>query len=137
MKGKMNMYIITNVTSAGEYTPSKAETFDEAVNFMVETTIENYLAGVGDVAEFAEMSGLSEGFSYKELEEKGLTIEFLRWAQKVGGLNFFINEDIAYSRVTYDDDSFNLMHVYDVDKLLNLTDVREVEENMGEDDDEG
>ena len=111
------MYIITNVTGYGEYTPSKAKTFDEAVNFMVETTIENYLAGVGDVSEFAEMSGLPENFSYKELEEKGLTIEFLNWAEKAGGLNFFINEDSASSRVIYDDDTFNLMHVYDVDKL--------------------
>lgn len=111
------MYIITNVTGDGEYTPSKAETFDEAVNFLVETTVNNYLLGIGDVAEFAEMSDLSEDFSYEELEEKGLTIDFLRWAEKVGGLSFFINEDTAYSRVTYDDDSFNLMHVYNVDNL--------------------
>ena len=36
------MYIITNTTSEGEYTPSKAATFEEAQDFMYETTIENY-----------------------------------------------------------------------------------------------
>lgn len=29
------MFIITNTTPDGEYTPSKAETFEEAKNFML------------------------------------------------------------------------------------------------------
>ena len=111
------MYIITNVTDCGEYTPSKAETFDEAVDFMVGTTINNYINGVGEVSDFAEEVGISEDFSYEELKEKDLVNEFLNWAESVGGLNFSINEDDAHSRVTYDDDTFNLMHVYNLDKI--------------------
>lgn len=107
------MYIITNTTSEGEYTPSKADTFEEAKEFMLETTIENYVAGNADFSDFADETGTEECCDYEELKEKGLVKQFLDWMVK--------NNDGEYTEtstaVYYGDDSFNKMHIYNLDEI--------------------
>lgn len=107
------MFIITNTTPDGEYTPSKAETFEEAQDFMLETTIENYTAGNADFSDFADETETEECSTYAELKEKGLVKRFLDWMVE--------NNDGEYTEtstaVYYGDDSFNKMNIYNLDEI--------------------
>ena len=107
------MFIITNTTATGEYTPSKADTFEEAKDFMLETTIENYAAGNADFSDFADETETEECSSYAELKEKGLVDKFLEWAEENGDLTYTDKSTAVY----YSDDSFNKMTIYNTDEL--------------------
>lgn len=107
------MYIITNTTPTGEYTPSKAETFEEAQDFMYETTINNFIASGATFLSFSEWTDTDECSSYTELKEKGLVKQFLDWMTE--------SSDNEYTEIStavyYNDDSFNKMHIYNLDEI--------------------
>ena len=107
------MYIITNTTPTGEYTPSKAETFEEAQDFMVETTINNYTSSGYEFSEFAEQTDTEECSSYEELKERGLVRRFLDWMVENGDAEYSEKSTSVY----YDDDAFNKMTIYNLDEI--------------------
>ena len=91
------MFIITNTTHGKEYTPSKATTFEEAKAWLFECTAKNIRAYVKEDI-FADMSDAEvleraesnlDGFSYSE------------WG----------------TELWYDDNSYNIMNIYDLDKI--------------------
>ena len=92
------MFIITNTTMGGEYTPSKANTFEEAKAWLFECTANNIPAW--QEGEHEELSDMSD-------------VEILEWASE--------NLDVKFndwgSEIWYDDDSYNIMNIYDLDKI--------------------
>ena len=95
------MYIITNTTMGGEYTPSKAETLEEARRWLLECTANNIRAWKGD-------------------EEKSLSNmtneEVIEWAEENFSLcDFSFSPDS--SEIWYDDNSYNIMNIYNLDKI--------------------
>ena len=107
------MYIITNTTPIGEYTPSKAETFEEAQNFMYKTTINNYVSSGYGFPDFAEETNTEECSSYDELKAKNLVKSFLDWIVEQGDGEYTETSTTIY----YDADEFNEMNIYNLDEL--------------------
>lgn len=108
------MFIITNTTDIGEYTPSKTETFEEAQNFMYETTVNNYVAGVRDFSEFAKDTNTERCESYEELKQKNLLKTFLDWMSKDGTGSCYSEKSTT---VVYADSTFNKMTIYNLDEI--------------------
>ena len=94
-----DMYIITNTCLNGEYTPSKAETLKEARAWLFECTANNIRVWKGD--EYPELYNMSDE-------------EVLEWAEE-NLSDFSYNDDS--SEIYYDDDSYNIMNIYDLDKI--------------------
>lgn len=97
------MFIITNTTMGGEYTPSKAETFEEARAWLLECTANNIRAW--------------EGCEYPELNDMN-NEEVLEWAEEKaedGLIDFCFSNDS--SEIYYGDDSYNIMNIYNLDEL--------------------
>lgn len=91
------MYIITNSTLCGDYTPSTADTLEEARAWMQECTAENIRSSLeGDLC-----CGMTDA-------------EIIAWAKD--NLEYF-EFDEMHSYIQYNDDSYNLMHIYNVDDL--------------------
>lgn len=108
------MFIITNTTATGEYTPSKAKTFEEAQDFMYETTFNNYAAVYRDFSEFSKDMNIELCESYADLKQRNLVQAFIEWLNRD---NEHIHCAERATAVYYNDDSFNKMTIYDIDKL--------------------
>jgi hypothetical protein len=52
MAGTPEVYIVTNTTVLGEYTPSVFKKYKDAADFMIETTMKNIRDGFPDVPEY-------------------------------------------------------------------------------------
>lgn len=93
------MFIITNTTNGGEYTPSKAKTLAEAKKWLCECTADNIR-------------------SWKEDEEEALSDmsdkEVIKWAKE--NLSDFSFTPYS-SEIWYDDESYNIMHIYNLDDI--------------------
>ena len=97
------MYIITNTCLNGEYTPSKANTLEEARAWLFECTANNIRVWKGN--EYPELNDMSDE-------------EVLEWAEgkaEDGEIDFSYSNDS--SEIYYDDDSYNIMNIYDLDKI--------------------
>ena len=97
------MFIITNTTCGGEYTPSKAETFEEAKAWLFECTARNICAW--KASDYPELNDMSDE-------------EVLKWAEEQseeGEIDFCFSDNS--SEIYYDDDSYNIMNIYDLDKI--------------------
>ena len=97
------MFIITNTTNGGEYTPSKANTLEEARAWLFECTANNIRAWKG--CEYPELDNMTD--------EK--VIDWGKEKAKEGEIDFSFSKDS--SEIYYDDDSYNIMNIYDLDKL--------------------
>ena len=93
------MYIITNTTMGGEYTPSKAKTLEEAQKWLYECTANNIRAWKD--ACFPELKNMSDK-------------DVIVWAEK--NLNNFKFNNNS-SEIYYDNDSYNIMNIYNLDKI--------------------
>lgn len=93
------MYIVTNTTMGGEYTPSKAETLEEARQWLLECTANNIRI-------------------WKEDKEESLSDmtneEVIEWAKK-NLSDFSFSPD--NSEIWYDDESYNIMNIYNLDEI--------------------
>ena len=97
------MFIITNTTCGGEYTPSKANTFEEAKAWLFECTANNIRAWKGIV--YPELNDMSNE-------------EVLKWAEEQsenGEIDFYFSGDS--SEIHYDNNSYNIMNIYDLNKI--------------------
>jgi hypothetical protein len=97
------MYIITNTCLNGEYTPSKAETLEEAQAWLVECT-------AGNIRAWKE-------HRYPELNDMS-DKEVIEWAEEKaedGEIDFSFSKD--GSEIYYGDDSYNIMNIYDLDEI--------------------
>ena len=91
------MYIITNTCLNGEYTPSKAETLEEAKAWLKKCTVDN-------------IRGWKNGYKFlKDLSDDGV----IEWA-KCCLNDFEFDEDEMHSAIYYDDESYNIMNIYDI-----------------------
>ena len=100
------MFIITNCTDTGNYTPSKADTYEDAYAWMVECTAEN----------------IKKAYGYDIEEETGkkpdeLSVDdVIDWAEdNLDGYIFSIDDEKSY--VEYSDGSFNEMKIFDLTKI--------------------
>lgn len=100
------MFIITNCTDRGNYTPSKADTYEDAYIWMVECTAEN----------------IKMAYSHDIEEETGkkpdeLSVDdVIDWAEyNLDGYIFSIDNEKSY--VEYSDGSFNEMKIFDLTKI--------------------
>ena len=94
------MYIITNTTATGEYTPSKANTLEEAKAWLLECTAYNIRAWQGDELPSVDMT-----------DE-----EVIEWAKdNLVESEFKFTEDSSY--IEYDDGSYNRMQIYNLDEI--------------------
>ena len=98
------MFIITNTCSNGEYTPSKANTLEEAKEWLKRCTVDNLISWQSDKIE--EYWG-------KEIDEI-TDDEIIEWAKEELE-DFIFNEN--ESRIYYNDNSYNIMKIYDLDKI--------------------
>ena len=85
------MFIITNCTQYGNYTPSVVETKEEAVEWMRECTKNNILAANDDIDE-----NLSDDEIFKYAEDN---------------MNFKIYEN--ESKLYYPDGNYNIMQIFE------------------------
>lgn len=91
------MYIITNTCLNGEYTPSKAETLEEAKAWLKRCTAAN-------------IRGWKNEYKFlKEMSDDGV----IEWA-KCSLNDFEFDEDEMHSAIYYDDESYNIMNIYDI-----------------------
>lgn len=89
------MYIITNTCLNGEYTPSKAETLEEAKAWLKKCTVDN-------------IRGWKNGYKFlKDMSDDGV----IEWA-KCSLNDFEFDEDGMHSAVHYDDESYNIMNIH-------------------------
>ena len=96
--GEKHMYIITNTTSTGEYTPLKAKSLKKSKKIMLEMMADNIRSYRSDVAKLENMSDK----------------KVVKWAKK--HLEDFIFND-KESFISYDDETFNKIQIYDLKKL--------------------
>ncbi len=97
------MYIITNTCLNGEYTPSKAETLEEARAWLFECTADNIRVWKAD--RYPELNDMSDK-------------EVLDWAEEKaedGLIDFSFSND--GSEIYYGDDSYNIMNIYNIDEI--------------------
>jgi len=97
------MHIITNTTMGGEYTPSKANTYKEAQEWLKQCTAGNIRAWK-----------MNECPSLETMTDE----EVIAWAEdksEKGLIDFTISKDS--SEIYYDDDSYNIMNIYDLDEI--------------------
>ena len=97
------MYIITNTCLNGEYTPSKANTLEEAQAWLVECTADNIRAW--------------KESKYKELADM-TDEEVIEWAEdkaEDGLIDFCFSK--YGSEIYYGDDSYNIMNIYNLDEI--------------------
>ena len=91
------MYIVTNTTGLGEYTPSRFKKLENAKKWLIECTAENIR-------------------SWKEDEHDELLFmrnnKVIEWAKNNLGRNFEFSEE--HSLIVYGDGSYNLMNIYEV-----------------------
>lgn len=92
------MYIITNTTSTGEYTPIKAKSLKKSKKIMLEMMADNIRGYRSDVAKLEKMSDK----------------KVVKWAKK--HLEDFIFND-KESFISYDDETFNKMQIYNLKEL--------------------
>ena len=97
------MFIITNICQGGEYTPSKANTLEEARAWMLECTANNIR--VWKQREYPELTDMSNEDIIKWAEDKA----------ENGSIDFTFGKDS--SEIYYDDESYNIMNIYDLDKI--------------------
>lgn len=87
------MYIITNTCLNGEYSLSKAETLEEAKAWLKKCTVDN-------IRQYKFLNNMSDD-------------EVIEWA-KCNLNDFEFNEDGMHSAINYDDNSYNIMNIYDI-----------------------
>lgn len=102
------MYIITNRTPDGEYAPSATNSKKEAIEWLRECSINNYVAAYGPIV-FGKLTLVGE--AYNELKKVGLVDDFIR----------YVNNDKSGSRIDEDnsiiwylDESYNNMTIYEM-----------------------
>lgn len=100
------MFIITNCTDSGNYTPSKADTYKDAFAWMVECTADN----------------IRSAYHYEIEEDTGKSVDELSvddiidWAKdNLDGYIFDIDDEKSY--IEYSDGSFNEMKIFDLTKI--------------------
>ena len=92
------MYIITNITTVGEYTPSKANTLEEAKTWLLECTADNIRAWKDDLP--------------SEMTDE----EVIEWAtENLCESEFKFTEYSSY--IEYDDHSYNRMQIYNLNEI--------------------
>lgn len=105
------MYVITNRTPDGEYTPTITNSKEEAIDWLRECSINNYVAAYGPL-EFGNMILKYDAYDY--LVKAGLVEAFIE----------FINEDVAETEscskiddessiIWYMDETYNNMTIYE------------------------
>ena len=100
------MFIITNCTQEGNYTPSKADTYEEAYAWMVECTAENIRAGYGHDIED------ETGISANDMSDS----DIIDWAEEnMDGYDFSM--DKFNSTIVYTDGNFNEMKIFNLDEI--------------------
>ena len=97
------MFIITNTCLNGEYTPSKANTLEEARAWLMECTANNIRAW--KQYEHPELEDMSDedviAWAEDKAEDGSIDFAFSKWG----------------SEIYYDDESYNIMNIYDLDKI--------------------
>jgi hypothetical protein len=97
------MFIITNTCLNGEYTPSKANTLEEAQAWLKECTTNNIRAW--KESEYPELRDMSDD-------------EVIEWAEEKaedGDIDFCFNKD--GSEIYYGDETYNIMNIYSLDEI--------------------
>ena len=99
------MYIITNCTDQGSYTPSKANTYEEAYAWMIECTAANFRSAYG--------YGLEDD---GKNPDKMSDTEIIEWA-KENMCDYAFEFGNHHSKILYADSSFNEMRIYNLDEI--------------------
>lgn len=93
------MYIITNSTKMNEYTPSKTSTLTEARTWMCSCTADNIRSYMNH--EYEELNAMTD-------------TQVIEWAKE--NLNDFEFSE-QHSLIVYaDEESYNLMNIYNLDE---------------------
>lgn len=109
------MFIITNTIEGSEYTPSRAETMEEAFNWMRECTLDNVFKGWPDLAQqFIEDHNLKGDNLLQALVDNDAVDDFIEFLHEQG---IQVSLEKTSSLVVYDDDNYNLMNIYNCDEL--------------------
>lgn len=103
MSKKNKGFIITNSTPVGDYTPSTTKTIEEAVDWLQECTINNYLAANGPVK-----IKDNEYDNYDDIKEDGLIEEMKKIINETE--DCYINDKSSY--IEYGDGSYNRMEIF-------------------------
>ena len=93
------MFIITNSCLEGEYTPSIANTIDEARDWLKSCTADNI------------RTSAPEEYNLDKLSDE----EVINWANENYKETFTFNENHSFIR--YADGTYNFMSIYDIDKI--------------------
>lgn len=139
-----NIYIVTNITSSGEYTPSVFSTLEDAKEWLKECTIKNFLAAVDDETvlyniDMKQGTGLTmakylDGLKievplknnenvYKILKDYNEIERFLWYIKSnvINGVSVTVSDGYTSSTIEYQDDSSNEMHIYKISRDKDLS----------------
>ena len=127
-----DIYLVTNVTGDGEYTPSVFTTLNAAKDWLKECTIKNFLAAVDtdDVSYEIDTThkwGFTSAFKvplkndeniYKVLKDYNETEKFLWYINSdvIEGVVVEVSNNYMASTIVYKDDSFNEMHIHKISR---------------------
>lgn len=101
------MYIVTNTTLGGEFTPSKADTMEEAIEWLYETSINNFLTG------YSEEIQTNLPSSYEEIIKEGKLEDIITIINNTEDCIICKN----HSCITYVGGSYNIMNIYNIDEI--------------------
>lgn len=106
MSRKNINYIITNSTPTGDYTPSTTETLEEAREWLLECTINNYISFRGPL-----LIGNKRYKSYQDIKGNK---ELIKEAKNIinNDINCSISDDSSY--LEYGNSAYNRMTIFKV-----------------------
>lgn len=105
------MFIITNRTATYEYTPSVADSLEEAKLWMIECTLSNlYAAYTAQVKEFLNIYK----YEIKDIKTISLMEKLIDFLRRIYKIDCYITN--YSSIITYSNDDFNAMKIYEITK---------------------
>lgn len=118
------VYIVTNTTVLGEYTPSAFKLHRDARRYMLETTVNNIKAGFPDVPEYTKPNDTNDELLDDALKDAS----YAYWIDHVASpyikehYNCDVHTKGASTFVQYQDETENRMTVYAI-QINNLASV--------------
>lgn len=105
-KKEEKVYIVTNSTLTGDYTPYVTKSEEDARDWLYECSINNFISSR---APYLVKIGGNTFESYDEIKDAGLIEEMKEIINKSGSSE--IDDNSSY--IEYGDDSFNRMHIFE------------------------
>ncbi len=109
------MFIITNTIEGDEYIPSRAENMEEAFDWMRECTLDNVFKAWPELSkQFIKDHNLEGNTMLHALVKNDAVEDFLQFMRDEG---IQVSLEETSSLVVYEDDNYNMMHIYNCDEL--------------------